>query len=114
VKAFGIAGYPPQAVEDRFGGMLNAFRYGAPPHGGMAAGIDRIIMLLAEEPNLREVNLFPMNQQGEELMMGSPSVVEEARTRELHIRTVLPPAKAAGEKPAPKDAPQGAAPPKAP
>jgi aspartyl-tRNA synthetase len=104
VKAFGIAGYPPQAVEDRFGGMLNAFRYGAPPHGGMAAGIDRIVMLLAEEPNLREVNLFPMNQQGEELMMGSPSVVEEARTRELHIRTVLPPAKATGEKPAPKDA----------
>ena len=114
VKAFGIAGYPPQAVEDRFGGMLNAFRYGAPPHGGMAAGIDRIVMLLAEEPNLREVNLFPMNQQGEELMMGSPSVVEEARTRELHIRTVLPPAKASGEKPAPKDAPKGAVPAKAP
>jgi aspartyl-tRNA synthetase len=104
VKAFGIAGYPPQAVEDRFGGMLNAFRYGAPPHGGMAAGIDRIIMLLADEPNLREVNLFPMNQQGEELMMGSPSSVEEARTRELHIRTVLPPAKPSGEKPAAKDA----------
>ncbi|MDN3565284.1 aspartate--tRNA ligase [Paeniroseomonas aquatica] len=97
VKAFGIAGYPPQAVEDRFGGMLNAFRYGAPPHGGMAAGIDRIVMLLADEPNLREVNLFPMNQQGEELMMGSPSPVEEARTRELHIRTVLPPAKGAAE-----------------
>ena len=99
VKAFGIAGYPPQAVEDRFGGMLNAFRYGAPPHGGMAAGIDRIVMLLADEPNLREINLFPMNQQGEELMMGSPSPVEEARTRELHIRTVMPPAKgAAGPK----------------
>ena len=110
VKAFGIAGYPPQAVEDRFGGMLNAFRYGAPPHGGMAAGIDRIVMLLAEEPNLREVNLFPMNQQGEELMMGSPSPVEEARTRELHIRTVLPPAKPSGEKPAPKDAAPAKAP----
>ncbi|WP_149541287.1 aspartate--tRNA ligase [Siccirubricoccus phaeus] len=95
VKAFGIAGYPPQAVEERFGGMLNAFRYGAPPHGGMAAGIDRIVMLLAEEPNLREVNLFPMNQQGEELMMGSPSPVEEARLKELHIRTVLPPVKGA-------------------
>ncbi|MFC7475881.1 aspartate--tRNA ligase [Dankookia sp. GCM10030260] len=110
VKAFGIAGYPPQAVEDRFGGMLNAFRYGAPPHGGMAAGIDRIVMLLAEEPNLREVNLFPMNQQGEELMMGSPSVVEEARTRELHIRTVLPPARQTGEKPAAKDASPAKAP----
>jgi len=94
VKAFGIAGYPPEAVEERFGGMLNAFRYGAPPHGGMAAGIDRIVMLLAEEPNLREVNLFPMNQQGEDLMMGAPSTVEEARLKELHIRAVLPPAKA--------------------
>jgi aspartyl-tRNA synthetase len=62
VKAFGLAGYPPEAVEQRFGGMLNAFRYGAPPHGGMAAGIDRIVMLLVGEPNLREVNLFPMNQ----------------------------------------------------
>ena len=98
VKAFGLAGYPPQAVEERFGGMLNAFRYGAPPHGGMAAGIDRIVMLLAEEPNLREVNLFPMNQQGEELMMGSPSVVEPARLKELHIRVDLPPAKG-GTKP---------------
>ncbi|MBB3900278.1 aspartate--tRNA ligase [Roseococcus suduntuyensis] len=95
VKAFGIAGYPPEAVEERFGGMLNAFRFGAPPHGGMAAGIDRIVMLLAEEPNLREVNLFPMNQQGEELMMGSPSVVEEARLKELSLRVSLPPAKAA-------------------
>ncbi|MBX9751030.1 MAG: aspartate--tRNA ligase, partial [Roseococcus sp.] len=93
VKAFGIAGYPPEAVEERFGGMLNAFRYGAPPHGGMAAGIDRIVMLLAEEPNLREVNLFPMNQQGEELMMGSPSTVEEIRLKELSIRVQLPPPK---------------------
>ena len=95
VKAFGIAGYPPEAVEERFGGMLNAFRFGAPPHGGMAAGIDRIVMLLAEEPNLREVNLFPMNQQGEELMMGSPSVVEPQRLKELSIRIDLPPAKGA-------------------
>ncbi len=93
VKAFGIAGYPPEAVEERFGGMLNAFRYGAPPHGGMAAGIDRIVMLLAEEPNLREVNLYPMNQQGEELMMGSPSTVEPARLKELSIKPDLPPAK---------------------
>jgi aspartyl-tRNA synthetase len=93
VRAFGIAGYPPEAVEERFGGMLNAFRYGAPPHGGMAAGIDRIVMLLAEEPNLREVNLYPMNQQGEELMMGSPSTVEPARLKELSIKPDLPPAK---------------------
>ncbi|WP_043359782.1 aspartate--tRNA ligase [Belnapia sp. F-4-1] len=99
VRAFGIAGYPPEAVEERFGGMLNAFRYGAPPHGGMAAGIDRIVMLLAEEPNLREVNLFPMNQQGEELMMGSPSTVEPARLKELHIRPELPPAKGAAAAP---------------
>jgi aspartyl-tRNA synthetase len=95
VKAFGIAGYPPEAVEARFGGMLNAFRFGAPPHGGMAAGIDRIVMLLAEEPNLREVNLWPMNQQGEELMMGSPSAVEPARLKELSIRLDLPPPKGA-------------------
>jgi aspartyl-tRNA synthetase len=98
VKAFGLAGYPPEAVEQRFGGMLNAFRYGAPPHGGMAAGIDRIVMLLSGEPNLREVNLFPMNQQGEDLMMGAPSEVDEARIRELHIRVALPPAKPAAAK----------------
>jgi aspartyl-tRNA synthetase len=101
VKAFGLAGYPPSAVEERFGGMLNAFRYGAPPHGGMAAGIDRIVMLLADEKNLREVNLFPMNQQGEDLMMQAPSAVDEARLRELHIRVQTPP-----QKDAPKDAPQ--------
>ncbi|HZH45703.1 MAG TPA: aspartate--tRNA ligase [Roseococcus sp.] len=96
VKAFGLAGYPPEAVEQRFGGMLNAFRYGAPPHGGMAAGIDRIVMLLVGEPNLREVNLFPMNQGGEDLMMNAPSEVEDARLRELHIRVALPPAKKSG------------------
>ena len=91
LKAFEIAGYPGSAVEEQFGGMLNAFRYGAPPHGGMAAGIDRIVMLLANEPNLREVNLFPMNQQGEDLMMGAPSVIEPARLRELSIKIDLPP-----------------------
>ena len=90
LRAFEIAGYPASAVEERFGGMLNAFRYGAPPHGGMAAGIDRIVMLLANEPNLREVNLFPMNQQGEDLMMGAPSTVEPARLKEVHIRPDLP------------------------
>jgi len=95
VRAFEIAGYPASAVEERFGGMLNAFRYGAPPHGGMAAGIDRIVMLLAEEPNLREVNMYPMNQQGEDLMMGAPSTVEPARLKELSIRIELPPAKGA-------------------
>ncbi|MBP0494211.1 aspartate--tRNA ligase [Roseomonas indoligenes] len=97
VKAFGMAGYPESAVEERFGGMLNAFRYGAPPHGGMAAGIDRIVMLLAEEPNLREVNMYPMNQQGEDLMMGAPSTVEPGRWKELHIKPDLPPAKDAAK-----------------
>ena len=96
LRAFAIAGYKATAVEEQFGGMLNAFRYGAPPHGGMAAGIDRIVMLLANEPNLREVNLFPMNQQGEDLMMGAPSTVEPARLRELHIRLDLPPKLKAG------------------
>ena len=90
LKAFELAGYPSTAVEEQFGGMLNAFRYGAPPHGGMAAGIDRIVMLLANEPNLREVNLFPMNQQGEDLMMGAPSVVTPAQLRELSIKIELP------------------------
>ncbi len=96
LRAFEIAGYPASAVEEQFGGMLNAFRYGAPPHGGMAAGIDRIVMLLANEPNLREVNLFPMNQQGEDLMMGAPSAVEPARLRELNIKIDIPPKAKAG------------------
>jgi aspartyl-tRNA synthetase len=82
-------------VERRFGGMLNAFRYGAPPHGGSAPGIDRIVMLLADEPNIREVILFPMNQQAEDLMMGAPAAVDEARLKELSLRVALPPAKAA-------------------
>ena len=88
----------PLAVEhggcrlgEQFGGMLNAFRYGAPPHGGSAPGIDRIVMLLADEPNIREVILFPMNQQAEDLMMGAPAPVEPARLKELHIRLDLPP-----------------------
>ena len=91
VAAFGKVGYPASVVEERFGGMLNAFRYGAPPHGGMAAGIDRIIMLLADELNLREVNLFPMNQQGEELMMGSPAAVDSARLEELSVKVDIKP-----------------------
>jgi aspartyl-tRNA synthetase len=94
IRAFEIAGYTAQHVEERFGGMLNAFRYGAPPHGGSAPGIDRIVMLLADEPNIREVILFPMNQQAEDLMMGAPAPVDTARLKELHIKLDLPPAKA--------------------
>jgi aspartyl-tRNA synthetase len=81
IRAFEIAGHPPEEVEKRFGGMLNAFRYGAPPHGGAAPGIDRIVMLLADEPNIREVILFPLNQQGEDLMMGAPAEVPPARLK---------------------------------
>ncbi|WP_135469992.1 aspartate--tRNA ligase [Crenalkalicoccus roseus] len=95
IRAFEIAGYTAAQVEERFGGMLNAFRYGAPPHGGSAPGIDRIVMLLADEPNIREVILFPMNQQAEDLMMGAPAPVEPARLKELHLRLDLPPAKGA-------------------
>ncbi len=91
IRAFGIAGYPPGEVEARFGGMLNAFRYGAPPHGGSAPGIDRIVMLLADVPNIREVILFPLNQQGEDLMMGAPAPVPAARLKELSLRVELPP-----------------------
>ncbi|MGO9817242.1 MAG: aspartate--tRNA ligase [Acidocella sp.] len=91
LKAFEIAGYGPEEVEARFGGMLNAFRYGAPPHGGSAPGIDRIVMLLADEPNIREVTLFPLNQQGEDLLMGAPAEVAPARLRELSLRIDLPP-----------------------
>ena len=96
IRAFEIAGYSAETVEERFGGMLNAFRYGAPPHGGSAPGIDRMVMLLADEPNIREVILFPLNQQGEDLMMGAPAPVEPARLKELSIKLDLPPAKGAG------------------
>ena len=91
IRAFEIAGYTAEDVEARFGGMLNAFRYGAPPHGGSAPGIDRIVMLLADEPNIREVILFPLNQQGEDLMMGAPAPVPPARLKELSLRIELPP-----------------------
>ena len=92
-KAFGIAGYSREEVERRFGGMLNAFRYGAPPHGGAAPGVDRIVMLLADEPNIREVITFPMNQQAVDLMMDAPTELPPEKLRELHIALRLPPAK---------------------
>ena len=89
-RAFEIAGYGEAEVRRRFGGMVEALRYGAPPHGGCAAGIDRIVMLLADEPNIREVIMFPMNQQAQDPMMGAPSEPEPAQLRELRLR-VLPP-----------------------
>ena len=92
-KAFAIAGYSASEVEARFSGMLNAFRYGAPPHGGSAPGIDRIVMLLANTPNLREVVAFPMNQQAQDLLMQAPAPVPPERLRELHLRLDLPPSK---------------------
>jgi len=91
VKAFEIAGYGEKEVIDRFGGMYRAFQYGAPPHGGMAAGVDRIVMLLCGTTNLREISLFPMNQRAEDLLMGAPSEVTAKQLRELHIRLNLTP-----------------------
>ncbi|MHB1219815.1 MAG: aspartate--tRNA ligase [Alphaproteobacteria bacterium] len=99
-KAFEIAGYTRQDVETRFGGMLSAMKFGAPPHGGSAPGIDRIVMLLAEQPNIREVIAFPLNQQAEDLMMQAPNAVPEARLEELFIRLVPPPEKKTEAKPA--------------
>ncbi|MCA3561044.1 MAG: aspartate--tRNA ligase [Aestuariivirga sp.] len=89
-KAFEIAGYPESVLLEKFGGMYRAFQYGAPPHGGIAPGVDRIVMLLCNEPNIREVVLFPMNQQAEDLLMGAPSEVTAKQLRELHIRLNLP------------------------
>ncbi|MBX7146061.1 MAG: aspartate--tRNA ligase [Alphaproteobacteria bacterium] len=90
-KAFSIAGYDKNEVEKRFGGMLNALKFGAPPHGGSAPGIDRIVMLLANEKNIREVVAFPMNQKAEDLLMQAPAEVPEERLKELYIRLNLPP-----------------------
>jgi aspartyl-tRNA synthetase len=87
-KAFELAGYPKEEVEKRFGGMVKAFRYGAPPHGGCAAGIDRIVMLLADEANIRQVIMFPMNQRAEDLMMGAPSEPTNEQMRDLRLRTI--------------------------
>jgi aspartyl-tRNA synthetase len=90
-KAFEIAGYSRLEVDANFSGMIEAFKLGAPPHGGSAPGIDRIVMLLADEPNIREVIAFPMNQRAQDLMMGAPSAVGLRQMRELHIRTIEPP-----------------------
>jgi aspartyl-tRNA synthetase len=90
-RAFEIVGYGKDEVESRFGGLLNAFKYGAPPHGGCAPGIDRIVMLLADEPNLREVIAFPLNQKAQDLLMQAPSNVPPERLKELHIQVKLPP-----------------------
>jgi len=89
-KAFEIAGYSRDEVDTNFAGMINAFKFGAPPHGGSAPGIDRIVMLLADEPNIREVILFPMNQKAEDLMMNAPSAVMPKQLKELHIKVVEP------------------------
>ena len=89
-KAFEIAGYDRSVVDQKFGGMISAFKLGAPPHGGIAPGIDRIVMLLADAPNIREVIAFPFNQQAEDLMMNAPSEVTLKQLRELHIEVKLP------------------------
>jgi aspartyl-tRNA synthetase len=105
-KAFEIAGYSREDVDRDFSGMINAFKFGAPPHGGSAPGIDRIVMLLADEPNIREVILFPMTQKAEDLMMGAPSEVSPKQLRELHIRLVEAPAAGAAKDPAKAEAPE--------
>ena len=89
-KAFEIAGYGEEVIIEKFGGMYRALQYGAPPHGGIAPGVDRIVMLLADEQNLREVVLFPMNQRAEDILMGAPSAVTPKQLRELNIRLNLP------------------------
>ncbi len=85
-KAFEIAGYGPEVVDNKFGGMISAFKFGAPPHGGLAPGVDRMVMLLADEPNIREVTAFPMNQKAEDLLMQAPNIAEEKQLRELHLQ----------------------------
>ncbi len=89
-KAFEIAGYGKEVVEDQFGGMLNAFKYGAPPHGGCALGLERIAMLLTDQENIREVTMFPMNQQAEDLLLGAPAEAGSEQLKEVHIRVTPP------------------------
>ena len=84
-KLFSIAGYDKKQVDEKFSGMINALSYGAPPHGGIAPGIDRIVMLLANEKNIREVTMFPMNQNAQDLMMGAPSSIDENQLKELSL-----------------------------
>ncbi|HEU5021272.1 MAG TPA: aspartate--tRNA ligase [Bryobacteraceae bacterium] len=97
-RAFEIAGYGKDEVNSRFRALINALKFGAPPHGGIAPGVDRIVMLLADEPNIREVIMFPMNQNAEDMMMNAPNTVRPEQLRELHIRIVEPPAKKAADK----------------
>ena len=89
-RAFEIAGYGTEIVNEKFPAMINAFKFGAPPHGGIAPGIDRIVMLIAEEPNIREIILFPMNGKAEDIMMSAPSLVDDKQLNELHIRKAIP------------------------
>jgi aspartyl-tRNA synthetase len=88
-KAFAIAGYDEAVLEERFGGMYRALHFGAPPHGGIAPGLDRIVMLLADTPNIREVTAFPLNQQAQELLLGAPSRVSERQLKELNLQLSL-------------------------
>jgi aspartyl-tRNA synthetase len=90
-KAFEIAGYTQAEVEEKFGGMINAFKYGAPPHGGFAPGIDRIVMLLAKEEAIRDVIAFPMAQSVEDLLMGAPGIPSDKALKDVHISVVMPP-----------------------
>ena len=87
-KAFEIAGYDNSVVDSKFGGMIKAFKFGAPPHGGIAPGVDRIVMLLANEPNIREVIVFPMNQNAQDLLMQAPNEATEKQLKELHLKIV--------------------------
>ena len=87
-KAFEIAGYSKDQVDDKFSGMINALSYGAPPHGGIAPGLDRIVMLLADEKNIREVTMFPMNQGAQDLMMNAPSDVTDQQLKELNLKKI--------------------------